>query len=219
MSKVNPYNYVSIQGWMVSDLQLKGNELIIYAIIYGFSQDGEQRFSGGLQYLADWTNSTKQGVQKALKSLISKGLIVKEDYLVNDVKFCNYYIPIHECKEVDGMQQSFIPIQQSCTNNINNNISNIVLSKDNTNNGGAEGFVFGGDVSATKTTKKSNNSEYDDAIFLVGTYTDNKELKKEIEHIAQEQEHAKNVKEAIAAKSDSDVVKRVRSIKRKKTSK
>lgn len=56
--------------------------------------------------------------------------------------------------------------------------------------------------------------------FKVGTNSqENKELKKEIEHIAQEQEHAKNVKEAIAAKSDSDVVKRVRSIKRKKTSK
>lgn len=61
------------------------------------------------------------------------------------------------------------------------------------------------------------------AIFLaikVGAQkSENLALKKEIEAIAQEQEHAKKVKEAIAAKSDSDVVKRVRSIKRKKASK
>lgn len=46
-----------------------------------------------------------------------------------------------------------------------------------------------------------------------------KALKKEIERIAQEQEYAKKVKQAVAGKSDADVVKRVRSIKRKKTSK
>ena len=27
---------------MVTDLKLKGNDLLIYAIIYGFTQDGEQ---------------------------------------------------------------------------------------------------------------------------------------------------------------------------------
>lgn len=56
--------------------------------------------------------------------------------------------------------------------------------------------------------------------FKVGEKdNENKALKEEIERIAQEQEHAKKVKKAVAGKSDSDVVKRVRSIKRKKTSK
>ena len=40
MSKVSPDNYVAIQGWMITDLNLKGNDLLIYAVIYGFSQDG-----------------------------------------------------------------------------------------------------------------------------------------------------------------------------------
>ena len=30
--------YITIQGWMVNELNLKGNSLIIYSIIYGFSQ-------------------------------------------------------------------------------------------------------------------------------------------------------------------------------------
>ena len=62
-------NYITIQGFMVNELNLKGNELLIYAIIYGFSQLDNQEFKGSLQYLADWTNSTKQGVIKNLKSL------------------------------------------------------------------------------------------------------------------------------------------------------
>ena len=55
----------------------------MYAIIYGFSQDGETRFTGSLQYLADWTNSTKQSCIKCLKSLVEKGYIIKHEKIVN----------------------------------------------------------------------------------------------------------------------------------------
>ena len=68
-NKVKRENYITIQGFMLTDLKLKGNELLIYACIYGFSQAENQVFNGSLQYLADWTNSTKQGVIKCLKSL------------------------------------------------------------------------------------------------------------------------------------------------------
>ena len=44
--------YIAIQDWMISDLQLKGNELLTYALIYGFSQDGESEFKGSLKYLS-----------------------------------------------------------------------------------------------------------------------------------------------------------------------
>lgn len=83
-------NYIHIPGFMVKDLGLKGNELLIYAIIYGFSQLEGNSFNGNLQYLADWTNSTKQGVLKNLKSLMEKNLIVKEtvsDGVLNKVSY------------------------------------------------------------------------------------------------------------------------------------
>ena len=89
-NRVKQDNYIVLQGWMVADLKLKGNELVLYALIYGFSQAENQTFSGGLQYLADWTNSTKQGVIKSLKSLIEKGYIAKEEKYINGVKFCEY---------------------------------------------------------------------------------------------------------------------------------
>lgn len=90
-SRVNREKYIVLQGWMISDLKLKGNELIIYACIYGFSQAENQVFNGSLQYLADWTNSTKQGVLRNLKALIEKGYITKTDKIINGVKFCEYY--------------------------------------------------------------------------------------------------------------------------------
>ena len=82
-SKVKDENYINIQGFMVTKLGLKGNELLIYAIIYGFSQTEDQVFNGSLQYLADWTNSTKQGVTKNLKSCLKFKLKLSRSSLTN----------------------------------------------------------------------------------------------------------------------------------------
>lgn len=121
-SKVKDGKYILIQSFMVKELNLKGNELLIYAIIYGFSQDEETKFSGSLKYLADWTNSTKQGVIKCLKSLESNSLIHKLEIIKNGVKFCEYYAT----KFNTPMQQSLIGgIKQSLPNNISlDNIDN-----------------------------------------------------------------------------------------------
>ena len=134
-SRVNKENYITIQGWMLTDLNLKGNELIIYACIYGFSQAENQVFNGSLQYLADWTNSTKQGVVKCLKSLVEKGLIVKKDNFINGVKFCEYHATklntAVNCVENDIQQSLTGGIKQSLINNISSdnlleNIKNII---------------------------------------------------------------------------------------------
>lgn len=61
----------------MNDLKLKGIDLLIYAIIYGFSQDGSSVFSGSIRYLQDWTNASRRAVQMSLKSLCDRGLIKK----------------------------------------------------------------------------------------------------------------------------------------------
>lgn len=91
-SKVKSENYIHIPGWAVCELGLKGNELLIYAIIFGFSQEENQTFRGSLRYLMDWTNSTKATVINVLKSLTKKGLIEKKEKIINGVKFCEYCV-------------------------------------------------------------------------------------------------------------------------------
>jgi len=114
MSLVSNENYINIQGWMINELKLSGNSLLVYAIIYGFSQDDGSVFSGSLQYLADWCNATKQGIQKNLKELLDRGLIQKQEYIKNNQKFCEYScIPYNKV---------VYPMQQSCTNNIEHTI-------------------------------------------------------------------------------------------------
>lgn len=127
MQSIND-KYINIQGWMVNELKLKGNDLLVYAIIYGFSQDEESEFTGSLSYLATWCNCTKNGVQKNLKNLTDLGYITKKTTIKNGVKYCAYScIPYNIV--VQGIQQSctghttelYGGIQQSCTNNININ--------------------------------------------------------------------------------------------------
>lgn len=131
-SKVNNENYVLVSGWMITELKLKGNELLIYAIIYGFSQAENQTFKGSLQYLADWTNSTKQGVLKSLKALTEKGYIIKNENIINGVKFCEYYATLFNrvLNKVEwGIKQSLTGgIKQSLPNNID--IDNIEDNKE-----------------------------------------------------------------------------------------
>lgn len=129
MGAVRDENFIVEHGWMINRLGLKGNELRIYAIIYGFSQTEGTWFTGGLQYLADWVRGTKQGVIGNLKALVEKGLIEKQETIVNGVKLCSYRTTdlnsiqqsLTGCstKFNGGIQQSLTPpVKQSLPNNI-----------------------------------------------------------------------------------------------------
>ena len=112
--KIKPNSYYSIQYWMINELGLKGLELSIYAIIYGFSRDHCGAFTGSRSYLADFTNSTKAGVDKALKSLIQKNLLEKKDFVNHGIKNC-----IYVAKEVANSVSQGSKL--SCPNNIEDN--------------------------------------------------------------------------------------------------
>ena len=92
MNEVTDKNYIVIQSFMVSELGLKGNELLIYAIIFSFSQATGQAFHGSLSYLESRINGTRPTVIACLKSLVKKGLIEKEEQTTNGVKLCSYRV-------------------------------------------------------------------------------------------------------------------------------
>lgn len=83
-------NYIVILAWM-NDLGLSLVEKFVYAIIYGFSQDGDSEFSGSRQYLADWCGcSSLRTIDAALATLVELKLITKRVKVVNNVRFCSY---------------------------------------------------------------------------------------------------------------------------------
>ena len=80
-------NYIVILDFMVKDLKLKGSELLVYALIYGFSQDGESKYYGSRRYIAEWFNCSLPTIDKALNGLLEKKLIIKDEEVINGVKF------------------------------------------------------------------------------------------------------------------------------------
>lgn len=77
-AKSHKGSYIVLQDWMTDKLGLKGVELIVYAIIFGFSQDGVNCFTSSTRYLCRWTGRTKETVIKILKSLREQNLIERK---------------------------------------------------------------------------------------------------------------------------------------------
>ena len=72
-------NYIVIQGWMRSEMGLSGATLMVYAVIYGFSQTGNCYYSGSIDYLAEWAGVKRRQVISILKDLTESGYIEKNE--------------------------------------------------------------------------------------------------------------------------------------------
>ena len=91
MARIKDNNFYVTNGWMINQLGLSGRELQTYAIIYGFTQDGESEFSGSLSYIMEWLGtSSHHTALRAVNGLLEKNLIVKRQSVINGVK-TNYY--------------------------------------------------------------------------------------------------------------------------------
>lgn len=149
-------SYVVIQSWMCTELELKGIDLLVYALIYGFSQDGESCYRGSRTYISKCFNISISSVDYSLKNLINKGLIEKIPTDVNGLKFNCYRILLGGSKNCLGVAKT-LPnnIKINNTNNTTIKTSNIednrYIDKKDINTGNIEGFL--GSISSTKQQK------------------------------------------------------------------
>lgn len=82
--------FVTVQSWMRTELGLSGNELLTFAVVFGFTQDGEAWFTGSRAYVAEWCGCTKKTAGTCLVSLTEKGILEKRTRIENGVTFCDY---------------------------------------------------------------------------------------------------------------------------------
>jgi hypothetical protein len=113
-------NYITIPGFLRTRLDLKGSELIITALVYGYSQDGNSWFMGKTEYIAEWAGITDKNVLRSLKSLTEKGILEKKEIFVNNKAKRCYYRFNFECVElqnstVAGCQNSTVAGCQNST--------------------------------------------------------------------------------------------------------
>lgn len=94
-------SYYITHTWMSRDLNLKGIELYVFAIIYGYCRDGEGLYFGSRRHLAQLCKCSTRGIDKALKRLIEKNLIEKNSWY-DDLKQkkCTYTINLSKVDEL-----------------------------------------------------------------------------------------------------------------------
>ena len=96
MSKFKNNNHYTIFGWMIHRLGLKDAKLIVYAIVYSFSQDGENEFYGGRKYMAEASARSLPTIDRMLVELEKDGLIKKMERENDGVSHCRYSVFIDE---------------------------------------------------------------------------------------------------------------------------
>ena len=113
--------YITIQQEM-RELGLKGNELLVFAFINGYSQEGQGCYYGSLANLQRVCGiASRQTATNVLKSLIEKGYIIKTEQAINGVRILSYSI---SPKIGQGVQKMDNP----CPKNGHNNKDDIYIN-------------------------------------------------------------------------------------------
>lgn len=100
--------YITIQEWM-RKLGLKGNELIVFAFLNGYSQEGQGYYYGGLAYLQEVCGiGTRATAIHILQQLTDDGLVTREEcgrvvaYKIDQKSICS---KIERVQKLNGSVQ------------------------------------------------------------------------------------------------------------------
>lgn len=206
---------VVIHGWMIKDLYLKGNELLTYAIIYGFSSDGVHFFFGGQRYLADWMSTTRQNASRIINTLLDKGYIAQVENEIKGRVRQGYVAVDPDTIMRMGVQSEFTDEQSTLRgeqstlhrykrdnidyrefSNENSYMSLKIRDSDFENLGHTDkNTTIKSEVNYTipikSTTKQKKIDLKNKIIHLIDGYTDDEELRGAIKHFVQNREDIK----------------------------
>ena len=92
------------------ELGIGGNDLLAYALVYGFCQNGTNHYEGSYEYIARWLGCEHRTVRRIVAKLVEAGLFYKEEHWKNGVKFCDLYALVPDGQNVpppDKMSADF----------------------------------------------------------------------------------------------------------------
>lgn len=194
---------------MVQDLNLKDKELILYALIYGFSQATDTAFSGSISYIMKWLNCSKPTVIKLLKKLCDNNLIIKNKEYINGVPFCLYSCNMEKLSQevknnlnFTGGKESLPPVKNEEANNdeqmvkkLNHQLNNLTDGKEilpqnveNSDKGVVKKFnhqlnnLNGGGKETLPNNNINNNILFDDMIDKIDITRVREKIKEQIEY-------------------------------------
>ena len=100
-----------IDGWMVREYHLTGNELFVFGLVFSLSQGRAGRYTGGIPFMCEFFGWASNTCRKHLRALVDRGLLVEYRGDMDGVPFCYYSVPdwimdAHPSKN-EGYTQNF----------------------------------------------------------------------------------------------------------------
>ena len=189
--------FYKVHWFMTHELDLKGVEKDVYAIIYGFQDTYSQNFCGSAAYIAKWINATDRGVKKAIQSLKDKGLLLvikksatRNEYRalrpdIADGEFCSPKLgnTVHQIREHSSPTQKNT-IREHSSPKLGNTVHQIreLSSPNNINKINKINNIYSrGKKSAKPTTKHKIEEPFiKPTIEEIQSYADEKGLKLDV---------------------------------------
>ena len=132
-------SHIVIDAYMLQ-LGLKGNELLIYALIAGFCQDGVSECWTSQETMAEWCGGiSTRAVRDILQNLITKKLITKKECLNKNVKYSYKVVEIvpelsSNEQELSSNEQEVFSTQQEVFSGSDRNFFPVVQELSSGNN-------------------------------------------------------------------------------------
>ncbi len=105
-------NHVVVHGWMVQELNLGGNELLAFSLIYGFCQDQQSEFTGSIDYVGTWLNCSRPTAIKTMSKLVDKECILKIQLITNGVTFNRYKVNFQKIENFTSSKDSLLGVKK-----------------------------------------------------------------------------------------------------------
>lgn len=118
---LKPNSYLGLKGWQVTELKLRNTQLLVYAMVYNFTQHGKYGIfipsstnkikdlglrgwlDNSINYICEWCRTTPEEIQDTLSNLVEKKLLLRNVIQCGDISFNEYkinmeYVPNLEIK-------------------------------------------------------------------------------------------------------------------------
>jgi hypothetical protein len=154
-------DFIYIPGWAINHLNLKGNELMIYSIIYSYSRDGINWYQAPQDYLATCIGASVSTVKECLKKLAEKGLINKKaEVYKGSVNRVYYQAVVDQYENGTGKTERPVPFRYGCTSTetvLNNTTKDISIKQPSTASSGKRSLLKNDSFVSEKSEKSKKD--------------------------------------------------------------
>lgn len=103
----NGNDYYTVFRWFKDELGLNKTERDIYAVIYGYSKNGQNTYNSTAKYLADITDTSRSTVMRVLKDLEKRKYIQKINNKINNQNRPEYRVINVDELRMKGKKDNF----------------------------------------------------------------------------------------------------------------